>query len=65
MAAALYQRENERQLDFGHMKQIAADMTGQEDTSTFAGAWAPVGNLEINSGHDGNGWREIYFAGND
>lgn len=30
MAAALYQRENERQLDFGHMKQIAADMTGQE-----------------------------------
>lgn len=30
MAAALYRRENERQLDFGHMKQIAADMTGQE-----------------------------------
>ena len=38
---------------------------GAGDTSTFAGAWAPVGNLEINSGHDGNGWREIYFAGND
>ena len=30
MAAELYRRENERQLDFGHMKQIAADMTGEE-----------------------------------
>ena len=30
MAAELYRRENERQLDFGHMKQITADMTGQE-----------------------------------
>ena len=44
MAAALYQRENERQLDFGHMKQIAADMTGQEILiPLLAGAWHRVG----------------------
>ena len=47
------------------MKQIAADMTGQEIHPLLLELGTPVGDPQIGSGHDGIEMGRNIFAGND